>query len=73
MHKDIIKNIWSEELNIQNIAYDDDFFLLGGHSLIMTKIQVRIKKECEILIPMEELFRNSSINSISKYIRQQEA
>jgi acyl carrier protein len=70
MTKQAIRKIWSEELKLGDIGDDDDFFTVGGHSLIMAKIQARIKRELGIAIPMDQLFRHSSINALSASIDQ---
>jgi acyl carrier protein len=68
MSKTVIRRMWSEELDLDEISDEDDFFAIGGHSLVMAKIQARIEREMGIVVPMEELFRQSSIRSISEYI-----
>ena len=63
-----IRRMWSEELDLSDISDDDDFFSLGGHSLAMAKIQGRIEREMGLVVPMEVLFRQSTIKAISAYI-----
>lgn len=64
----IIHDIWSRELKLAEFSDDDDFFSLGGHSLIMAKIQDAILDECNIEVPMDELFRKPSVNAISAHL-----
>jgi acyl carrier protein len=63
-----IHDIWSRELKLDDFSGDDDFFSLGGHSLIMAKIQDAILDEYGIEVPMDELFRKSTVNSIAAYL-----
>jgi acyl carrier protein len=63
-----IHEIWSRELDLEDFSDDDDFFDLGGHSLIMTHIQQAISTELKVEIPMDELFRESTVNKISARI-----
>jgi acyl carrier protein len=63
-----IHQIWSRELDLAKFSDDDDFFDLGGHSLIMAKIQDGISDELGVEIPMDELFRESTVNRISTRI-----
>jgi acyl carrier protein len=70
MISDTIRTIWKRQLNLPDIKDDDDFFDLGGHSLIMHRIQVDIKDEIGIEVPMDELFRFPSIAEISGRIEQ---
>ncbi len=64
-----IHEIWSRELKVTDFSDDDDFFALGGHSLIMARIQLAIASEIGVEVPMDELFRRSTVESISSYLR----
>ena len=68
MTKDEIKKIWLEELNIDSVDEDQDFFEIGGHSLIMAKVQARIQTELNKEVDMETLFRNPTIDSMTKAV-----
>jgi acyl carrier protein len=63
-----MRYIWERELDLKGFSDDDDFFLLGGHSLIMQKIQVRIMDEMGIEVPMDELFRRPTLAQISEHV-----
>lgn len=63
-----IHAIWSRELKLEEFSDTDDFFNLGGHSLIMAKIQVAIVSELGIEVPMDQLFRKSTVKEISEHI-----
>ncbi|MFD3681719.1 phosphopantetheine-binding protein [Streptomyces sp. NPDC058613] len=63
-----IHSIWSRELKLEEFADTDDFFDIGGHSLIMTRIQREILSELGIEIPMDQLFRKSTVAAISEHI-----
>jgi acyl carrier protein len=63
-----VRGIWQERLALPTIADTDDFFLLGGHSLIMQKIQLDIKETLGIEVPMDELFRRATIGQISEHL-----
>ncbi|GAU68753.1 peptide synthetase [Streptomyces sp. NBRC 110611] len=63
-----IHAIWSRELNLEEFSDTDDFFSLGGHSLIMTRIQREILSELGIEVPMDQLFRKSTVAEIAEHI-----
>jgi acyl carrier protein len=66
--EDKIHGIWSRELKLESFSPDDDFFSLGGHSLIMASIQTAIKDEIGVEVPMDELFRRPTVRSISEHL-----
>ncbi|WP_405603009.1 phosphopantetheine-binding protein [Streptomyces sp. NBC_01410] len=63
-----IHEIWSKELALDEFADTDDFFTLGGHSLIMARIQQRIIAEFGVEVPMDQLFRKSTVTAIAAHI-----
>jgi non-ribosomal peptide synthetase component F len=62
--------IWQEVLKLDKVGINDNFFDLGGHSLLMVqvkqKLDVALNKELSII----ELFQNSTIQSLAKYLSQ---
>ncbi|MFJ5535311.1 acyl carrier protein [Streptomyces sp. NPDC093261] len=68
-----IGKIWEDALKLDHISPDDDFFALGGHSLVMAEIQGAITQELGIEVPMDELFRHSTIKSISAHLESRAA
>jgi len=63
-----IHEIWARELKLTDFTDTDDFFTLGGHSLIMAKIQDAILDEFSIEVPMDELFRRPNVEAISAHL-----
>ncbi|MCM3738302.1 amino acid adenylation domain-containing protein [Bacillus cytotoxicus] len=60
--------IWKNVLRLSNIGINDDFFDLGGHSLIATKLVGRIHKELNVQVPLKEIFNLRNIKKLSEYI-----
>jgi acyl carrier protein len=69
MISDQIRAIWSSELKRDDFSDDDDFFDLGGHSLIMGRIQAQIHAQLGTGIPMDELMRHSTVKLITAYLQ----
>ena len=65
---DNILSIYSQELKMSDLKESDDFFEVGGHSMIMANIQRRIKDELKIDVPMEILFTHLTVKSLSEHI-----
>ncbi|MEE1927329.1 phosphopantetheine-binding protein [Streptomyces sp. TRM 70351] len=63
-----IHAIWARELKLEEFSDTDDFFALGGHSLIMTRIQQSILDELGVEVPMDQLFRKSTVQDIAAHI-----
>lgn len=63
-----IMQIWKEELGLDCIGVNDNFFEVGGHSLLLTRVHSRLKKQFKKDIPLLDLFTYSTISSLAKYI-----
>ncbi|MCP4149502.1 MAG: hypothetical protein GY757_17270, partial [bacterium] len=66
-----LTEIWAKILNMEKetISIDDDFFRLGGQSLMATLMITKIHKEFNTKLPMVELFNAPSIRKLSKKIK----
>ncbi|MEV0559600.1 phosphopantetheine-binding protein [Streptomyces sp. NPDC050597] len=60
--------IWCRELQRDDISIDDDFFALGGQSVIMANIQGAFIEELGVEVPVDQMFLNPTVASISAYI-----
>ncbi len=58
--------IWSEVLNKPVASIHDNFFHLGGHSLLVTQAISRIRREFGLEIPLRALFDAPTIAEFSK-------
>ncbi len=63
-----VRAIWCRELQRDDIAVHDDFFALGGHSVIMAKIQSGYLDELDVEVPMDQMYLNPTVALISAYI-----
>ncbi|MDT0616295.1 phosphopantetheine-binding protein [Streptomyces lancefieldiae] len=63
-----MRAIWCRELQLDDISVDDNFFALGGQSVIMARIQGAFLEELGVEVPMDQLFLNPTVASISEYI-----
>lgn len=61
-------HIWRELLAIDNISIDDNFFEIGGNSLLLIKMINEIKKEFRKAIPVKEIYTKCSIRFISQFL-----
>ncbi|WP_449064511.1 phosphopantetheine-binding protein [Planomonospora algeriensis] len=59
-----IREIWEEVLGISPIDDHDDVFDLGGHSLTITQIIVRMRKRLGVDVELDDFFDNPTIAGI---------
>jgi amino acid adenylation domain-containing protein len=57
--------IWRELFKTENIGINDDFFDLGGHSLLGIKVMSRIRDSFGVDLPVLSLFENPTIAGLA--------
>jgi acyl carrier protein len=60
--------IWAELLKVDHVGVDDNFFDLGGHSLMVFKALSRIRDEFGVDVPVQDFFENPSVAEIAKLL-----
>lgn len=60
--------IWRAVLKVDQVSRDDDFFDLGGHSLLVARLLRRIQAEYGIKLPMAALFRAPRLSDMAELI-----
>ncbi len=67
LHQKLI-SIWQQVLQVDRIGILDDFFALGGDSLAVSEVMLRIKKTMGIALPMYQLFMSPTIAYLTELI-----
>ena len=62
--------ICQELLNVERIGVNENFFMLGGNSLLAAKFISRLEQDFQINMPFEELFKAPSLRELSVTIDQ---
>ncbi len=66
--EEIIRKIWQEILNIEQVDIYGNFFELGGHSLLATRLILKIREVFQIDLPLRVLFESPTIASLAENI-----
>jgi amino acid adenylation domain-containing protein len=64
--------IWEELLDARPIGIRDNFFLLGGHSLVAARLVARIQEVFGKKISLATLFASPTIEQLAKALQQHE-
>ncbi len=56
--------IWCDVLGVPKIGIHDDFFALGGSSLLVTRVIAKVSHQFEQEIPVRDFFANPTVASI---------
>jgi amino acid adenylation domain-containing protein len=64
----VITEIWRDLLGVKMIRRTDNFFEIGGHSLIAIQFIIRLENEFNVKLPMSSLFEFPTVEKIAKLI-----
>lgn len=65
-----LAEIWKDMLDLKQIDDDDNYFLLGGNSIIAMKLISHIENEFSVTFTLENLFEISTFSAQVDYIRE---
>jgi acyl carrier protein len=63
-----IAAIWQEVLGRDKVGINDNFFDLGGHSLLLVKVYGQLRAEAGVEIPLLKLFEYPSVSSLAAFL-----
>lgn len=66
----LIAGIWAEVLGRDRVGVDDNFFDIGGHSLIATQVVSRIRRSLEIDLPLGVIFELPTVKGLAEWVEQ---
>ncbi|WP_326622668.1 non-ribosomal peptide synthetase [Streptomyces decoyicus] len=64
----LIAAVWSEVLGRAHIRADDDFFAMGGHSLIALRVVARLKKQLGVAMSAREVYRHPRLRDLARHV-----
>jgi amino acid adenylation domain-containing protein len=65
-----IAAMWRDVLGVKDIGVDENFFDLGGHSLSLVKVHLRLMNELKANLSIIDLFSHPTIQSIASMLEQ---
>jgi len=65
-----IAEIWSAVLGVEPVGADDNFFDLGGHSLVAIKLTTRIRKALDAAVPATALIECPTVRDLARLIEE---
>ena len=63
-----IVNVWQDTLKLDKVGVKDNFFDLGGHSLLIIRVHQQLKAQLEIPISLTDLYRFPTIASLTDFL-----
>jgi acyl-CoA synthetase (AMP-forming)/AMP-acid ligase II len=63
-----LAGLWQQALRVERIGLEDDFFELGGNSLLLTQVHDKMRKLLNRDLPITSLFQYPTIRSLAGHL-----
>lgn len=63
-----IAALWSDALELERVGVDDNFFDLGGHSLLTVQIHAQLAPEVDGPLSLVDLFRFPTVRALARHL-----
>jgi hypothetical protein len=67
--EEIVARLWCEVLGRSRVGTEDNFFDLGGHSLLVVKLHRRLRSELTAPVALTDLYRFPTVRSLVARLR----
>ncbi|MEU7894928.1 amino acid adenylation domain-containing protein [Nonomuraea sp. NPDC049152] len=64
----LVAAVWTEVLAVDQVGAEDNFFEVGGHSLLILRVQARLMERLGREIPVVDLFRFPTVRSLARHL-----
>ncbi|MFQ5632175.1 MAG: AMP-binding protein, partial [bacterium] len=68
-----IAKVWQETLRLERVGLHDNFFDLGGHSLVLIQVHGKLKALFDKEISIVDLFKYTTVNALAEFLTNGEA
>ncbi len=69
----VLAGIWAEVLGLERVGIQDNFFDIGGHSLLTIRLVARISDLYKIKLPIRTVFESPTISELAVSLIQSES
>lgn len=70
--EEVLTELWQQLLGVERVGVQDDFFELGGDSLLGTRLFGRIREIFGIELPLQRLFESRTCSALASTLRSHE-
>ncbi|HSG40695.1 MAG TPA: condensation domain-containing protein, partial [Thermoanaerobaculia bacterium] len=71
--EELMAELWALVLGVEGAGQEDDFFALGGHSLLVTRLVARIEEAFGVGLPVRAVFEWPRLRALTDHVLAQAA
>ncbi|HZO72430.1 MAG TPA: thioester reductase domain-containing protein, partial [Ktedonobacteraceae bacterium] len=60
--------IWSQLLGVEQVSVEDDFFVIGGHSLLAMRLVMQLREQFSIEFSLRNVFEASTLAGMARMV-----
>ncbi len=64
----VLADVWSDVLGVNRVGIDDDFFDLGGHSILATRVIARVNDQTGVELPLRRIFAHPRLVDLAEHL-----
>jgi acyl carrier protein len=68
--EEILTKVWSDVLELDRVGIYDNFFEIGGHSLLAMTIVAIVREKLEIELPLRRMFEEPTVAGLALVVEQ---
>jgi acyl transferase domain-containing protein/acyl carrier protein len=68
-----LAKVWQDVLGVQRVGAEDDFFTLGGNSLVAVQLIAQVRKVVRVKLPMRSLFETPTLAGLARCVEKLQA
>ncbi|WP_150130589.1 non-ribosomal peptide synthetase, partial [Streptomyces sp. 150FB] len=68
--EEAVAAMWAEVMDVGDIGVDDNFFDLGGHSLLIAQVVARLHADLEVEVPLLALLDNQTLGGFAAVVEK---
>jgi amino acid adenylation domain-containing protein len=68
--EEVLAEVWAEVLGVDRVGAADDFFALGGHSLLIMRLIARLRSDFGVDLPIRAVFTAPTLAEMAARVEQ---
>ncbi|MCI5193671.1 MAG: amino acid adenylation domain-containing protein [Candidatus Electrothrix sp. AU1_5] len=68
-----VVQIWQELLKLEQVGVTDEFFALGGNSLLALQLLSKIEQQFQVTLPLQTLLRHNTVEQLAQQVEALQA